>query len=229
MTDLLHATLAIAATFGVYVASLILHRWLGRPSLLHPALVAILAMGGALWGLGIAHEDYFAAAWPIHAALVPMTVLLAVPLYRRRVVIIASAGRLATVVSLGGLVAMLLSAGVAALALAEPEIVRTLVAKSVTTAVAIGISERVGGLTDLLPAIVVATGVWGACVGPSVCRRLRVTDDRAVGLALGIAAHAGGMARAFQLSETAGAYATVGLILNALITAVAVALFMALA
>ena len=82
------------------------------------------------------------------------------------------------------------------------EIVLTLVAKSATTAVAVGIAERTGGIAEIAPIIVIATGIVGTCPGPSVCRALRVTDDRAVGLALGIAAHAIGTARAFQISQT---------------------------
>lgn len=223
MTVLIHSLLAILATVCVYRLAADLHRRAGRPALLHPALTSILAMGTGLQALGIAHADYVAAAWPIHAVLTPMVVLLAVPLCRQRALILAAPGRLAAIVTLGAGVALLLSAGLAALALASPEIVRTLLAKSVTTTVAIGITESVGGLPELAPAIVIATGIVGACLGPWVCRLLRVEDPRAVGLALGIASHVIGAARAFQISETAGAYATVGLILNAILTSAVVA------
>jgi len=229
MIHVLHSLVAMAATAGVYFLAVGLHSRLGGPALLHPALTSILAMGTGLWALGVAHAEYVAAAWPIHAALIPVTVLLAVPLWRQRSFILGSAGRLAMIVCAGCAVTLLLSAGFAAVTLATPEVVHTLLAKSVTTPVAVGIAENTGGLPELAPAIVISTAIVGACMGPSVCRMLGVDDDRAVGLALGIAAHAIGTARAFQISETAGAYATVGLILNAMLTATGAALFVAFA
>jgi putative effector of murein hydrolase len=224
VTALVHSLVAIGATLCVYRLSVDLHRRAGSPALLHPALTAMLAMGAGLRALDIAHADYFAAAWPIHAALTPMVVLLAVPLCRQQALLLAAPGRLAAIVALGALVAFILSAGLATVALADPEIVRTLLAKSVTTPVAIAIAESVGGLPELAPAIVIATGIVGACLGPWICRMVRVDDPRAVGLALGIASHVIGTARAFQISETAGAYATVGLVLNAILTSAAIAL-----
>ena len=218
---------AIAATVVAYLAARWLHRRLGGAALLHPALVACLALGVALAALGIDHASYFAAAWPLHAALVPMTVLLAVPLFRQRDLILKAFGPIAAVVALGGMAALLLSAAPAVLGGSPREIVLTLVAKSVTTAVAVGIAEQTGGIAELAPAIVIATGIVGACLGPPLCRALRVTDDRAIGLALGIAAHAIGTARAFQISQTAGAFATLGLILNAILTSAAIALALA--
>jgi putative effector of murein hydrolase len=223
MTAAAASLAALAASLAAYLLARWLHLRLGAPALLHPALVACLGLGAALALLGIDHADYFAAARPLHAALLPMTVLLAVPLHRHRALIRAALGPLAVTVAVGGGAAILLSAGPAVLAGVPEALGLTLAAKSVTTAVAVGIAERVGGIPDLAPAIVIATGIAGACLGPTVCRRLGIHDDRAVGLALGIAAHAIGTARAFQISGTAGAFASLGLILNALLTSAAVA------
>ena len=225
----LAVALAIAASLAAYLGAQWLHLRLGGPSLLHPALGSCLALGAALAGLGIDHADYFAAAWPLHGALVPMTVLLAVPLWRARGRIARSSGPLALILPLGCATGLVL-AGAPAMLLGVPEALGlTLLAKPVTTAVAVGIAERIGGIPELAPVIVISTGIVGACLGPPLCRRLRVTDDRAVGLALGIAAHAIGTARAFQISQTAGAFASVGLVLNALLTSMAIALAVLLA
>jgi putative effector of murein hydrolase len=226
MTDLTAFLAAVAATLAAYLGAQWLHLRTGGAARLHPALVACLGLGAGLALLGIDHAAYF-AAWPLHAALVPMTVLLAVPLHRQRDLILQAFAPIAAIVALGCVTGLALSAAPALLGGRPRKIVLTLVAASVTTAVAVGIAERTGGIAELAPAIVIATGIVGACLGPPLCRALRVTDDRAVGLALGIAAHAIGTARAFQISQTAGAFATLGLILNAILTSAAIALALA--
>ena len=217
---------ALAATLAVYHATHVVYARLGAPALLHPALTSILLVGFGLALLGIDHAYYFAAAYPLHAALVPMTVLLAVPLCRNYPYILNKLWPMVLTIALGCLVTLLLSAGVAVLSRASAELAHTLLAKSVTIAIAIGITERTGGLPELTPALVIASGIVGACLGPWVCRILRVTDDRAIGLALGIGACAIGAARAFQISDTAGAYATAGMILNGIATAAFIAVVM---
>lgn len=228
MTALLASAIALAASLAAYLTARWIHLRLGSPSLLHPALVSCLALGIALAALGIDHADYFAAAWPLHGALVPMTVLLAVPLWREHGLIARSVGPLTLTLLLGSAAGILLAAALAIFHDAPEALGLTLVAKSVTTAVAVGITERIGGIPELAPVIVISTGIVGACLGPPLCRRLRVTDDRAVGLALGIAAHAIGTARAFQISQTAGVFASLGLVLNAILTSVAIALVVSL-
>ena len=227
MIELTAFLAAVAATLAAFLAAQWLHLRTGGAALLHPALVACLGLGAGLALLGIDHAAYFAAAWPLHAALVPMTVLLAVPLARQRDLILRVFAAIAAIVALGCVTGLALSAAPALLAGSAREIVLTLVATSVTTAVAVGIAERTGGIAELAPVLVIATGIVGACLGPPLCRALRVTDERAIGLALGISAHAIGTARAFQISQTAGAFATLGLILNAILTSAAIALALA--
>jgi putative effector of murein hydrolase len=80
------------------------------------------------------------------------------------------------------------------------------------------ISERLGGVTSLTAVVVISTGIFGAVFGPTLLRSVRVRDDRAIGFAIGLASHAIGTARAFQISAVAGAFASLGMILNALLT-----------
>jgi putative effector of murein hydrolase len=82
-----------------------------------------------------------------------------------------------------------------------------------------GISEKIGGLPSLSAALVVLTGVLGAVIGVAVLASVRVLDDRARGLALGVTSHGIGTARAFQISDTAGAFSTLGMGLMALVSA----------
>ena len=102
---------------------------------------------------------------------------------------------------------------------APQEIVASIAPRSATTAVAVGISEPLGGLPGLTAVIVICSGLCGAIAGPALLARSGITDDRASGFALDLASHAIGTARAFQMSERAGAFASIGMILNALLTA----------
>ena len=85
-------------------------------------------------------------------------------------------------------------------------------------AVAVEITERLGGVPSLTAVVVIATGAFGAAFGPSLLAPGGVRDERAVGFALGVASHAIGTARAFQIPDSAGAFASLGMILNALLT-----------
>ena len=80
----------------------------------------------------------------------------------------------------------------------------------------------------ILLVIVISTGIFGAAFGPAILKLAGIEDERAAGFALGVASHAIGTARAFQISEVAGAFASLGMILNALLTIALVPLVLAL-
>ena len=85
-----------------------------------------------------------------------------------------------------------------------------------------GIAEKLGGLPSLTAALVILTGILGAMIGPGLLRALRVRDPAVTGFAMGVASHGIGTARAFQLSDRAGAFSGLGMGLNALVTALLV-------
>ena len=100
------------------------------------------------------------------------------------------------------------------------EVLPSLAAKSTTAPVAIGISEQLGGLPTLTAALVILTGIIGAVIVTPLMRLMRIRDWRARGFAVGVAAHGIGTARAFQVNDTAGAFAGIGMGLNAMLTAI---------
>ena len=104
-------------------------------------------------------------------------------------------------------------------AAAAPEVVASLAPRSVTTPVAMGIAERIGGLPSLTAALVICSGITGAALGPLVLDLVRVRDMRARGLAIGTAAHGIGTARALSVSAAAGAFSGLAMGLNALASA----------
>ena len=203
MTGILALALAnplfgVALTVGAYAVAVVLHRRLGRPSLLHPVLSASVAVALVLIGTDMSYERYFAQAFPLHAGLGVVVVLLAVPLYRQLALIRAAAPVIAITLFLSVLVAFASTLGYPVATGASETVLATLAAKSTTAAVAVQIAEQLGGAPALTVIIVIASGIFGGAFGPSLLSRAGVTDDRAVGLALGISSHAIGTARALQ-------------------------------
>ena len=98
----------------------------------------------------------------------------------------------------------------------------SLVPKSVTAPIAMGITEKLGGIPSLTAVLVILTGISGAVMAKYVLDALRIKDFSVRGFAVGVAAHGIGTARAFQVSEEAGAFAGLGMGLNGVFTAVLV-------
>jgi predicted murein hydrolase (TIGR00659 family) len=208
----------IAATIVVYAVAAAVYRSLGAPPLLHPVLTATAALAIMLLATGMSYDAYFAQAFPLHAGLGVFVLLLAVPLYRQFDLIRVSGRIIAVALCAGSLTALATALALPAVLADAPSLMASLAPKSTTTPVAVGIAERLGGVPSLTALIVVTTGLFGAAFGPAILAAANVRDHRAIGLALGVASHAIGTARAFQISETAGAFASLGMILNALLT-----------
>lgn len=209
---------AVCITVAAYAASEVLWRRTGRLALLNPVLVATTAVAGLLLLLGISYDDYLRQAEPINETLPLLIVLLAVPLCRK-FALIRNAGFPMSLALVTGSVVAIASALALPFAMdASDSLLATIAPKSVTTAVAVEIADRLGGVAGVTAVIVISCGIFGAAFGPLILEAAGVRDDAAKGFALGVAASAIGTARAFQISETAGAFASVGMILNAVLT-----------
>lgn len=213
---LLHLSLTLAA----YVIGDRVYRRFGLNPLLNPVLIAIVILVCLLVATGTSYERYFEGAQFVHFLLGPATVALAIPLYNQFERVKRSAGPLLAAVVVGSLSASLSAIGIAALLGAGPAIVASIAPKSVTTPIAMGIAEQLGGLPSLTAVLVILTGVVGAMLGPPLLTLLRIRDWRARGLAIGVAAHGIGTARAMQVNEVAGAFSGLAMGLNALATAI---------
>jgi predicted murein hydrolase (TIGR00659 family) len=209
---------AVCITVAAYASAEILWQRTGKPALLNPVLIATTVLAGILLVLRISYEDYIRQAQPIDETLALLIVLLAVPFCRQYWLIRKSGIPLAIALIVGSTVALATALSLPAVVGVGHDLVATIAPKSVTTAVAVKVSERLGGVSGLTAVIVISTGIFGAAFGPLILELGGVRDDRAKGFALGVASHAIGTARAFQISETAGAFASVGMILNALLT-----------
>lgn len=214
-TPLVWLTLTLAA----YQLAFAAYRRAGWNPLLNPVALAIAMLVAVLAATGTPYDRYFEGAQFVHFLLGPATVALAIPLYdqRRRL------ARLWLPLLLGllaGAVTAIVSAVLIARALgASRATLMSLVPKSVTTPVAMGISEQLGGLPSLTAVMVILTGVVGAMIAGPLLKLLRISHHPTRGFAVGVAAHGIGTARAFQVSEEAGAFAGLAMGLTALVTA----------
>ena len=212
---------ALTATLLAWLAALRVHAWCGRHPLANPVLIAVALLAGALLAAEIDYRAYFAGAQFVHFLLGPATVALAVPLYRHFALVRSSALAAVASVAFGGAFAALAGTAAAVALHAAPEVTASLAPRSVTTPVAMGIAERIGGLPSLTAVVVILSGIVGAALGPVVLDLAGVRDWRARGLAIGTAAHGIGTARALSVNATAGAFSGLAMGLNALATALA--------
>jgi predicted murein hydrolase (TIGR00659 family) len=191
----------------------------GMSPLANPVAIAVAIVGVVLVASGMSYQRYFAGAQFIHFLLGPATVALAVPLARQVPRLRRSLVPLACALVCGCVTAIVSAVGIAILLGASPELARSIAPKSATTPIAMAVSEHLGGIPALTAAMVICTGVLGSIAARFVHDALRVRSHAARGLALGVASHGIGTARAFQVSAEMGAYAGLGMGVNGVLTA----------
>lgn len=218
----------LAATLAVYVVAVAVYDRLGRAPLANPVLWSVTVLGLVLSLTGISYPSYFAGAQFIHVLLGPAVVALAWPLWTRLAEVRRHALRLGLASLAGGVAA---SGSAIALGLAfglGPEVTRSLAVKSVTTPVAMGMAERIGGSPALAAVFAIVSGIVGAVSAKYLFGLLRIVSMRARGFSLGTTSHGIGAARAIQVDPDAGAYAGIALGLQVLIAPVVVPLLVRL-
>ncbi|MFN4326178.1 MAG: LrgB family protein [Azonexus sp.] len=214
--------LGLTVTLLAYQGAFWIYQRSGNTPLANPVLIAVTALVLFLTATGTTYETYFAGAQFVHFLLGPATVALAIPLYTqfKRV-------RAMLLPVLAGLIAGSLTAIVSAVLIgrwfgASPSTQLSLAPKSVTTPIAMGIAERIGGIPSLTAVLVIVTGILGALGARYLFDAMKLHDPAIRGFAIGIASHGIGTARAFQVSEQTGAFAALAMGLNGALTAMLV-------
>lgn len=208
----------LAITFGIYYVARQIQKWTGWV-VLNPILITIAALIALLQLTGISYETYEQGGQYIDFWLKPAIVALGVPLYqhlgqiRRQLLPILMSQLVGCLV---GLVSVTLIASALG---ASHEVIVSLAPKSVTTPIAMEVCKTSGGIPSLTAAIVVIVGLFGAVFGFKILEVWRVRNPFSQGISMGTAAHAVGTSRAMEKGETYGAYSSLGLILNGVLTA----------
>lgn len=209
----------LTATLLAYQLAVMIHVRLRYSSLANPVVIAIVLLVLILTLTGTPYQSYFDGAQFVHFLLGPATVALAIPLYQqvaklRRHWVAFLVGALA-----GCATAVVTAMGIAWLLGASPAIVMSLAPKSVTTPIAMGIAEKIGGLPSLTAVLVLITGIIGATLAHGIFKLIGVADHSIRGFAMGVTSHGLGTASAFQVSEEMGAFAGLAMGVSGALTA----------
>lgn len=211
--------LLLALTFGAFALFKALQKRTGW-ILLNPILLTIVTLIFFLKFTGISYETYNESGELIAFWLKPAVVALGVPLYLQLEMIKKQLLPILLSQLVGCLVGVVSVVLIAKRLGASPEVICSLAPKSVTTPIAMEVSNATGGIPSLTAAVVVIVGLLGAVFGFKVLSLGHVKSPIAQGLSLGTASHAIGTSTAMEISRKYGAYASLGLTMNGILTAI---------
>ena len=211
--------LGLTITLIAYQGAFWIYRRSGNHPMANPVLIAVSVLVAFLMLTETTYETYFAGAQFVHFLLGPATVALAIPLYTQFKRVKAMLLPVLAGLFIGSLTAALSAVAIGRLFGASLPSQLSLAPKSVTTPIAMGVAERIGGIPSLTAVLVIITGVIGAVGARYVFDAMGLRDPAIRGFAIGIASHGIGTARAFQVNEQSGAFAALAMGLNGALTA----------
>lgn len=209
-------------TLGVYVVALRVQRRLGGSPWANPVLLSVATLVATLALTKTPYERYFDGAQFVHFLLGTATVALAIPLRRQWAEVKAAMTPAVVTLLVGNLTGALVAMGILRLWGAPYELIASIAPRGVTAPVAMAIADRIGGLPSLTAVLVITSGILGATMATPLLDAARVRDWRARGLAVGMAAHGIGTARAFQEHPLAGTFAGVAMAASTIVASVVV-------
>lgn len=222
MHSLVHSEIFdLALVVGTYIAATILYKKT-HLSLLHPLLTSIFVIIVILEFLDIEYASFQQGSHLIHFMLGPSVVALGYVLFEQMKYLKGNVVSILTSVFVGAIVGIISVIVIGKLMGADQSLIATLQPKSVTTPIAMGISEKNGGIPSLTAVIVVAVGIFGSIVGPAIMKVLGIESRIAKGLALGASSHGVGTAAAIQLGAVEGALSGLAIGLMGIMTAILV-------
>ncbi|MCB1425148.1 MAG: LrgB family protein [Zhengella sp.] len=219
----------LTITLLAYVAADMLAERLNRHPLANTVLLSAALVALLLLATGTDYATYFDGAQFIHFMLGPATVALAVPLWRNFTLVRRNLGAMAAALLAGSVTAAGSAVAIAWLLGAPTPVLASLAPKSVTAPIAMELARSLGGWPALAAGLVILTGITGAIVVTPLMNLLGIRNFAARGFAAGVASHGIGTARAFQVSDTAGAFAGIAMGLNGALTSLLVLLWLFLA
>ena len=213
--------------FGVFISlfsyliGMKLKKKFGGP-VLNPLLVAIILVIAFLKATGISYTDYNTGASYISYFLTPSTVCLAIPLYKQLELLKKNLTAVAVAIT-AGVIGSVVSVYVMSMIFRLEHVhYVSLLPKSITTAIGMGVSEEAGGIVTMTIVSIILTGILGNIVADGWFKLVGIKEPIAKGLALGTSAHAIGTAKALELGEVEGAMSSLSIAVAGLMTVVAV-------
>ncbi|MCI7736665.1 MAG: LrgB family protein [Clostridiales bacterium] len=218
------AYLGLLISLAVYFLGLKLKQKTGL-ALFNPLLVAVAGTMLFLLAFDIDYEAYNRSARLLSDLLTPATVCLAVPLYEQFERLRAHARAVLAGIVSGVITSLLCVLVLCALFGLDHAAYVTLLPKSITTAIGMGVCEELGGYVAITVAVIIMTGILGNMIAETVFRLLRIEDPIARGVALGTSAHAIGTAKALELGEVEGAMSSLSIAVAGILTVFGASLF----
>lgn len=219
MNDILLNSLffGVMVSFAAYEAGMFVRKKFGL-AVLNPLLFSIVILIVLFVVFDIDYDTYNEGAKYLSYFLTPATVCLAVPLYEQFELLKKNVWAI-----LAGIFSGALTSAVCVLALSllfglsHKEYV-TLLPKSITTAIGMGVSQELGGIVTITVAVIIITGVFGNIVAEFVCKIFKIEEPVAIGIAIGSSAHAVGTAKAMELGGVEGAMSSLSIAVSGLLT-----------
>lgn len=194
-------------------------------AIFNPLLIAILCVMGVLVVFDVEYDTYKEGGKYISYLLTPATVCLAVPLYQQLTLLKKNLKAVAAGIISGVLASLVSILLLSKLFRLSHEQYVTLLPKSITTAIGMGVSEELGGIVTITVAVIIITGVLGNMIAETVMKAARIEEPIAKGLALGTSAHAIGTARAMEMGQIEGAMSSLAIAVAGLLTVAAASVF----
>ena len=204
-------------SIGVFLGARKLAAWTKFP-LLNPLIVSIVVVILILEVTGISYDDYYKGGGILNMLIAPATVALAIPLYQSSHLLKRHARSIVVGIMVGSFFSTVLTASLALLFHYKFDLAASIMPKSVTTAIAIEIAKKMGGIPTVTIIVVIVTGIIGAIIGPVILKWSRVKEPVAKGIALGTAAHAIGTTKAMELGKVEGAMSGLAIGVTGIVT-----------
>lgn len=214
-----HPWFFTALTVGLYASIDKGIEKLGRPLYLNTVLLTIVCVSLCLLWMNIPFQQYYQGTKIIDLLLGPATVALAIPLYKHLGYIRRHFTLLLSAICVGSFTAVTSSLAFAYFAGLPRETIMSVAPKSVTTPIAMALSDMIGGNTSLTAVSVIITGIIGVVIAVPLFALINVKNQKSQGLALGVSCHGIGTAYALTLSETTGAFSALAMASNGVVTA----------
>lgn len=218
------ATIGIVISLLAYEIGLAAQRkW--KLAVLNPLLISIVLVIAFLVAFHVDYDSYNSSAQYLSYLLTPATVCLAIPLYLQLDLLKKNIGAIiggvlsGVLASLGSVLVMAVLFGL------DHQQYVTMLPKSITTAIGMGVSEELGGYVTITVAVIIITGVLGNMSAEYICKLFRIKSPISIGLAIGTASHAVGTARAMELGEVEGAMSSLAIVVCGLCTVIGASVF----
>lgn len=196
-----------------------------KSGIFNPLLVSMIATILVLVVCHVDYESYNAGAKYLSWFLTPATVCLAIPLYEQLELLKANWKAVVAGIVSGVFTSLVVVFLMALLFQLEHQEYVTLLPKSITTAIGMGVSEELGGHVTITVAVIVVTGVLGNILAEAVCKIFKIHEPIAKGIAIGSSSHAIGTAKAMEMGDVEGAMSSLSIAVAGILTVLGASIF----